>query len=84
LGFTKSEADVNIYHILVEGKLFIILLYFDDLILKIESDILGMEGTSNVVYSSLERKEHLIKLETKKIQLLRQQEETWRLKSRAI
>ena len=34
LGFTKSEADVNIYHIMVEGKPLIIVLYVDDLILK--------------------------------------------------
>ena len=33
LGFTKSEVDENIYHILVEGKFLIILLYFDDFIL---------------------------------------------------
>eukprot|EP00253_Pinus_taeda_P006875 PITA_06875 len=33
LGFTKSEADENIYHIVVEGKLLIIVLYVDDLIL---------------------------------------------------
>jgi len=33
LGFTKSEADVNLYHIMVEGKPFIIVLYVDDLIL---------------------------------------------------
>eukprot|EP00253_Pinus_taeda_P002835 PITA_02835 len=33
LGFTKSEADVNLYHIMVEGKQFIIVLYVDDLIL---------------------------------------------------
>ena len=33
LGFTKSEEDANIYHIVVEGKLFIIVLYVDDLIL---------------------------------------------------
>jgi hypothetical protein len=33
LGFTKSEADANLYHILVEGKLLIIVLYVDDLIL---------------------------------------------------
>ena len=29
----KSEADANLYHIVVEGKLFIIVLYVDDLIL---------------------------------------------------
>eukprot|EP00253_Pinus_taeda_P030274 PITA_30274 len=33
LGFTKSEADVNLYHIMVEGKPLIIFLYVDDLIL---------------------------------------------------
>ena len=33
LGFRKSEADANLYHILVEGKLLIIFLYVDDLIL---------------------------------------------------
>lgn len=31
LGFTISEADENPYHILVEGKLFIIVLYVDNL-----------------------------------------------------
>ena len=33
LGFTKSEVDLNLYHIVVEGKLLIIVLYVDDLIL---------------------------------------------------
>jgi len=33
LGFTKSEVDVNLYHIMVEGKPMIIVLYVDDLIL---------------------------------------------------
>jgi hypothetical protein len=33
LGFTKSEADANLYQILVEGKLLIIVLYVDNLIL---------------------------------------------------
>jgi len=33
LGFSKSEADPNLYHIVVEGKLLIIVLYVDDLIL---------------------------------------------------
>ena len=33
LGFTKSEVDANLYHIVVKGKLLIILLYVDDLIL---------------------------------------------------
>eukprot|EP00253_Pinus_taeda_P036251 PITA_36251 len=33
LSFTKSEADANLYHIIVDGKLLIIVLYVDDLIL---------------------------------------------------
>ena len=33
LGFTKSEADANLYHIVVDGKLLTIVLNFDDLIL---------------------------------------------------
>ena len=33
LGFTKNEADANLYKIMVEGKLLIIFLYVDDLIL---------------------------------------------------
>ena len=33
LGYTKCEADVNLYHIMVEGKPLIIVLYVDDLIL---------------------------------------------------
>ena len=33
LGFTKSEVDANLYQIVVEGKLLIILFYVDDLIL---------------------------------------------------
>ena len=34
LGFTKSEENANLYHIVVEGKLLIIVLYVNDLILK--------------------------------------------------
>ena len=33
LGFTKSEADANLYHIMVDGKPLIIVLYVDHLIL---------------------------------------------------
>ncbi len=33
LGFTKSEADVNLYHIMVEGNPLILVLYVDDLVL---------------------------------------------------
>ena len=32
LGFTKSEVGANLYQIVVNGKLLIILLYVDDLI----------------------------------------------------
>ena len=32
-GFNKSEANANLYDIVVEGKLLIIVLYVDDLIL---------------------------------------------------
>ena len=31
--FTKSEADANLYQIVVDGKLLIIILYVDDIIL---------------------------------------------------
>eukprot|EP00253_Pinus_taeda_P030753 PITA_30753 len=34
LGFTKIEEDVNLYHIMVEGKQLIIVLYVNDLILR--------------------------------------------------
>ena len=33
LGFTKSEVDANLCHIVVDGKILIIVLYVDDLIL---------------------------------------------------
>ena len=33
LGFTKSEADANLYNTLFEGNFFLIVLYVDDLIL---------------------------------------------------
>ena len=33
LGFTKSEANANLYNIMVEGQLLIILLYVGDLII---------------------------------------------------
>eukprot|EP00253_Pinus_taeda_P014468 PITA_14468 len=40
LSFTKSEADVNLYHIMVEGKLSIIVLYVDDLILTSDDQLI--------------------------------------------
>ena len=40
LGFTKSEADANLYQIVVEGKLLIIILYFDDLILMCDEQLI--------------------------------------------
>jgi len=33
LGFTKTNVDAYLYHIVVEGKLLIIVLYVDDFIL---------------------------------------------------
>ena len=40
LGFTKSEPNANLYHILVEGKLLIIILYVDDLILTSDEQLI--------------------------------------------
>eukprot|EP00253_Pinus_taeda_P027010 PITA_27010 len=40
LGFTKREADANLYHIMVEGKPLIIVLYVDDLILTGDDQLL--------------------------------------------
>ena len=40
LGFTKSEADVNLYQIVVDGKLLIIILYVDDIILTDDEQLI--------------------------------------------
>lgn len=40
LGFTKSEADANLYNIVVEGKLLTIVLYVDDLILISDENLI--------------------------------------------
>lgn len=40
LGFTKSEFDEKIYHILVEGKMLIIVLYVDDLIFACDEQLI--------------------------------------------
>eukprot|EP00253_Pinus_taeda_P035186 PITA_35186 len=40
LGFTNSEADANLYHIVVEGKFLIIVLYVDDLILTSDEKLI--------------------------------------------
>ena len=45
LGFTKSEADENLYKIVVEGKLLIIFIYVEDLILT---------GDEKLIYSCKE------------------------------
>jgi hypothetical protein len=42
LGFTKGEEDANLYQIVVEGKILIIVIYVDDLILT--SDDTLMQG----------------------------------------
>jgi hypothetical protein len=41
LGFTKSEANANLYQIVVEGKLLIIVLYVDDLILTGDEQLIN-------------------------------------------
>lgn len=41
LGFTKSEADVNLYHISLEGKIFIIVIYVDGLILRGDEQLIN-------------------------------------------
>jgi len=38
--FSKTEVDVNLYHIVVEGKLLIIVLYVDDLILTGDENLI--------------------------------------------
>ena len=40
LGFTKSEEDANLYHIMVEGKPLIIVIYVDDLILTSDDKLI--------------------------------------------
>ena len=40
LGFTKSEVDENLNQIVVEGKLLIIFLYVDDLILTCDEQLI--------------------------------------------
>ena len=39
-GFTKSEADANLYQIVVEGKILIIVIYVDDLILTTDDQLI--------------------------------------------
>ena len=41
LGFIKSEEDANLYHIVVDGKLLIILLYVYDLILTSDEQLIN-------------------------------------------
>ena len=40
LGFTKSESNANLYHIMVEGKPLTIVLYVDDLILTSDDQLI--------------------------------------------
>ena len=40
LGFTKSEVDANLYHILVEGKFIIVFSYVDGLILTSDEQLI--------------------------------------------
>ena len=38
--FTKSEANGNLYHIFIKGKLFVIVLYVDDLVLARDEKVI--------------------------------------------
>jgi len=51
---------------------------------KVEGVLKKLENTGLSSYSTIESKDQLIKLESEKIRLPRQKEETWRLKSREI
>lgn len=44
LGFTKSDVDVNLYQIVVEGKLLIIFLYVNDLIMTGDDKLIVFQG----------------------------------------
>jgi len=41
LGFTKSESNANLYHIIVEGNPLIIVLYVDDLLLTSDDQLIN-------------------------------------------
>lgn len=43
LGFIKSDADPNLYSLLVEGELLILVLYVDDLFLIGSSKLIGLQ-----------------------------------------
>ena len=46
IGFEKSEADPNLYHIVVDGELLVLVLYVDDLfIIGALNLIQGCKGT---------------------------------------
>lgn len=40
LGFTESEADANLYYILIDDRMLILVLYVDDLILTIHERLI--------------------------------------------
>ena len=40
MGFTKCEADANLYYIMVRGLPFILVLYVDDLILTRDENLI--------------------------------------------
>eukprot|EP00253_Pinus_taeda_P032143 PITA_32143 len=51
---------------------------------SVEADLAGLNDENNRGYINLEDKAHLIDLENKRAKILKEREETWRLKSRAI
>eukprot|EP00253_Pinus_taeda_P031281 PITA_31281 len=75
LGFTKSEADANLYHIMVEGKPLNIVLYVNDLILTgIPSDGKSTSGgifnLGSVAASWYSRKQRSIALSSVKAEYM--------------
>ena len=40
LGFTKSEVDANLYHIVMEAKLLIIFFYVDDISMICDNELI--------------------------------------------
>lgn len=56
----------------------------DEALYNIEEELTRLEDPVNGGFSSLEAKQHVIQLEAEKIKLLKEKEETWRLRSRSL
>jgi hypothetical protein len=55
MGFTKSEVDPNLYYILVGSDMLILILYVDDLFLKISKNLI--EGCNENMETKFEMKD---------------------------